>query len=60
MITNSISNVSDELVLWAFRRACLDQPTKSTMYYDALVAISKLPRRSSIIEKVQELYEEGN
>jgi hypothetical protein len=52
--------VNKELVLWAFKRACLEQPTESTMYYDALIKISKRPERNAMIGNVNELGNEGN
>jgi hypothetical protein len=59
VITNSIRNVSDELVLWAFKRACLEQPTKRTLYYDALVKIGKRTGRNQVVCEVKRLNNEG-
>jgi hypothetical protein len=45
MITNVISNIEDALVLRTFRRACLDNLTKSASWHDALIKIGELPKK---------------
>jgi hypothetical protein len=59
VITNFISNAKDQLVLWAFRQACSDYPTKRAKYYDALVKIGELTKREAILNEVKRLSEEG-
>jgi hypothetical protein len=59
VITNSISNVNNDLVLWAFERACLDEPAERITYYYALVEIGELEGRNEVKEKVNELNDEG-
>jgi hypothetical protein len=52
--------VNDELLLWAFRRACSDQPAECTIYYDALVKIKESSKRNGISSEIERLGNQGN